>query len=69
LQHENRERKKKSLEQASKKDISVTVETLVHVTPIGYETKGKGKAVKQCLEVKEIPRPSVPLTRSSVIKL
>jgi hypothetical protein len=47
LQHENREMKKKALEQASKKDISVTGETSVPVTPTRSKTKGKGKAVEK----------------------
>jgi hypothetical protein len=69
LQHENREMKKKYLEQASKKDISVIGETSVPVTPTSSKTKGKGKAVEQSPEVKEIPKPIVPLTRSSAKKL
>jgi hypothetical protein len=43
LQHENREMKKKSLEQASKKDILVTGETSVPVTPTGSKKKVKGR--------------------------
>jgi hypothetical protein len=61
--------KKKSLEQASKKDISIAGETSVVVTPTRSKTKGKGKVVEKIPKVKEIPKPSVPLTRSLVIKL
>jgi hypothetical protein len=61
--------KKQSLEQASKKDISEIGETSVHVTPTGSKTKGKGKVVDKSLYVKEIPKPSVLVTRSLAIKL
>ena len=69
LQHENREMKKKSLEQASKKDISIAGETSVVVTPTGSKTKGKGKVVEKSPQVKEIPKPNVPLTISSAKKM
>jgi hypothetical protein len=47
LQHEKREMRKKALEQASKKGISVTGETSFPVTPKSYKTKGKWKEVEQ----------------------
>jgi hypothetical protein len=43
LQHENREMKKKSLEHESKKDILVTCETSVPITPTCYKKKVKGR--------------------------
>jgi hypothetical protein len=43
LQHENREMKKKALEQASKNDVLVTGETSVPITPTSSKTKGKGR--------------------------
>jgi hypothetical protein len=69
LQHENREMKKRALEEAFKKDTPVTGEKAVLSTPTGSKTKGKGKVVEKIPEVKEIPKPSVPLTRSSARKL
>jgi hypothetical protein len=61
--------KKQALEQASKKDISVTGETSVPATPTRSKTKCKGKTVEQSSEVKEIPKFIVPLTRSLARKL
>jgi hypothetical protein len=61
--------KKKYLEQASKKDILVTGEPSVPLIPTESKTKGKGKVVDKSLEVKEIPKPGVPLTRSLARKL
>jgi hypothetical protein len=69
LQHQNREIKKKALEQTSKKDISATGETSVPVTPTSSKRKCKGKTVEQSSEVKEMPKFIVPLTRSSTRKL
>jgi hypothetical protein len=46
LQHENREMKKKDLEQASKNDISVTDETSIPVTTTRSKTKCKGKTME-----------------------
>ena len=61
--------KKEALEQASKKYILVIGETSVPLTPTGSKTKGKGKVVEKIPKVKEIPKPSVPLTKSSARKL
>jgi hypothetical protein len=69
LQHENRELKKKSLEEYFRKDTSVIGERSTLSTPTGSKTRSKGKAVEQTPEVEEIPKPSVPLTRSSTRKL
>jgi hypothetical protein len=44
--------KKKDLEQDFKKDISVTGETTVHLTPTGSKTKGNGKVVEKSSKVK-----------------
>jgi hypothetical protein len=69
LQHENRELKKKSLEEVFRKDASMMGERSALSTPIGSKTRSKGKAVEQTPEVEEFPMPSVPLTRSSTRKL
>jgi hypothetical protein len=46
LQHENRELKKKSLENVFKKDISVIGERSVLSISVGSKTKNKGKAIE-----------------------
>jgi hypothetical protein len=61
--------KKKSLEHASMKYISVTCETSMPVAPKISKNNGKGKEIEQSTEVKEIPKPTIPLTRSSSRKL
>jgi len=61
--------KKKSLEHSSKKDVSITDETSVPLTPTGSKTKGKGKVVEESSEVKKKPKPNFPLTRSLARKL
>jgi hypothetical protein len=69
LQHENKELKKKSLEEDFRKDTPMIVERSTLSTQIGSKTRSKGKTIKQTPEVEEIPKPSVPLTRPSTSKL
>jgi hypothetical protein len=61
--------KKISLEESFKKYTPVLGEKSVPSTPTSSKTRVKGKVAKKSLEVKEIPKPNVPLTRSSAKKL
>jgi hypothetical protein len=69
LKHINRELKKKSLEEAFRKNTYVIGERSELSTPTGSKTRSKGKVVEQALEVKETPKLGVPLTRSSTRNL
>jgi hypothetical protein len=51
------------------KDTFVIGERSALSTPNGSKTRRKGKAVEHTPKVKEIPKHSVPLTRSSSRKL
>jgi hypothetical protein len=54
LEHENRELKKKSLENVFKKDFSIIEKWSVPSISTGSKTNNKGKAIKKTAEVKEI---------------